>query len=310
MQLAGLGAFEHDIANGWLILSDRASEICGTSRAVLWADWIGGVAEEDRPAVLALERRILTDPRPADREVALRYHRSDGAERFIVMRFRVLGDAGERPLRVIGVIADETAHRAAVLRAAWLSAELQHRVKNVMAMVRSLARRTLETSEDLSSYFSHFDGRLNALSRVQSTLVRRMDEGLDLEELVREELLQHAAESGQARVSGPAVRLQGVAAEYIALALHELAVNAVKFGALAGRGRIDVSWSVTSGPSGDHLHLAWWESGVPLVETQSRRLGFGRRLIEKGLAYQLGAETSFRLMPGGVRCQLDVQLPA
>lgn len=308
MDIAGLGTFERDVATGWVTFSDRAAEIYGRGRAVLWTDWLRGVDEEDRPDLVSMKERILSDPLLTDHRISFRYHRPDGQERFISKRFRVLRDASGRPVRVVGVIADETARRAEELRAAWLLAELQHRVKNVMAMVRSLARRTLENSDDLSSYFSHFDGRLNALARVQSALVRRVDEGLDVEELVREELLQNAGEGDQAVVSGPAVRLHGAAAEYLALALHELAVNAVKFGALAGQGIVDVSWNVIPGASGERLKLSWCESGVPLVETHPARVGFGRQLIEKGLAYQLGATTTFALRPGGLRCELDLPL--
>ncbi|CAN7618598.1 PAS domain S-box protein [Phenylobacterium sp. LjRoot164] len=308
MEIAGLGTFERDVTTGWLNLSARAAEIYGVRSAMLWTEWLLGVDEEDRADLLSMKERVLTDPLLTDHEIAFRYHRPDGQERFIVKRFRVLRDEGGRPLRVVGVVADETERRAEELRASWLLAELQHRVKNVMAMVRSLARRTLENSHDLGSFFSHFDGRLNALARVQSALVRRVDEGLDVEELVWEELLQNTEEGDQAVVSGPAVRLHGPVAEYLALALHELAVNSVKFGALAGHGRVTVIWKVVPAGDEDRLQLNWHESGVPLIETYPARLGFGRQLIEQGLAYQLGAETAFSLEPGGLHCELVIPL--
>ena len=309
MEIAGLGTFERDLQSGWVSFSDRASEIYGVGAAMPWSDWLQGVHVEDRDDLLALKEQILVDAGLIDCEAAFRYRRMDGAERYIVKRFRVLRDGTGAPVQVVGVIADETLRRAEELRGAWLLAQLQHRVKNVMAMVRSLARRTLENSSDLAGYFSHFDGRLNALARVQSALVRRVDEGLDVEEMVREELLQVAAEDEQIDVSGPAVRLHGPAAEYMALTLHELAVNAMKFGALAVQdGKVRVAWEVSREADGERLRLSWCESGVPALAANPGRVGFGRQLVEQGLPYQLDARTTFKLEPGGVRCELDIPL--
>ncbi|MBA4010975.1 MAG: hypothetical protein C0481_03840 [Phenylobacterium sp.] len=309
MEIAGLGTFERDLQSGWVSFSDRASEIYGVGPAMAWTDWLEGVHVEDRAELLVLKEQILVDASLIDCEAAFRYRRLDGAERYIVKRFRVLRDAAGAPVQVVGVIADETLRRAEELRGAWLLAQLQHRVKNVMAMVRSLARRTLENSSDLAGYFSHFDGRLNALARVQSALVRRVDEGLDVEEMVREELLQVAAEDEQVDVAGPAVRLHGPAAEYLALTLHELAVNAMKFGALSAQGgKVIVAWDVSRGEGGERLRLSWRESGVPALAANPLRSGFGRQLVEQGLPYQLEARTAFQLEPGGVRCELDIPL--
>jgi two-component system CheB/CheR fusion protein len=311
MEIAGLGTFERDLQSGWVSFSDRASEIYGVGPAMAWTDWLEGVHVEDRAELLALKEQILVDASLIDCEAAFRFRRLDGAERYIVNRFRVLRDAAGAPVQVVGVIADETLRRAEELRGAWLLAQLQHRMKNVMAMVRSLARRTLENSSDLAGYFSHFDGRLNALARAQSALVRRVDEGLDVEEMVREELLQVAAEDEQVEVGGPAVRLHGPAAEYMALTLHELAVNAMKFGALSAQGgKVIVAWEVSREADGERLRLNWFESGVPAMAANPPRVGFGRQLVEQGLPYQLDARTAFKLEPGGMRCELDIPLSA
>lgn len=309
MDIAGLGTFALDLSTETLSFSERAAEIYGQDATTPWGEWVAGVHAEDLSDIETLRSRLVSDTGLSDCRTSFRYVRRDGAERYVVKRCRVERDRSGAAIRVIGVIADETDRRAQELRSSWLLAQLQHRVKNVMAMVRSLARRTLENSSDLEGYFSHFDGRLNALARVQSALARRVDEGIEVEELVREELLQYAVEDEQLNVAGPMVRLHGPAAEYIALALHELAVNAVKFGALSGQsGMVDVEWELRGGHGSRQLRLCWSERGVPLVATNPGHMGFGRQLIEQGLPYQLGAQATFKLEAGGVRCELEVSL--
>lgn len=182
--------------------------------------------------------------------------------------------------------------------------EAHHRVKNILAIVRSLSRRTLETATSLDDYAAHFDGRLSALARVDGMIARRADGGVDVEELVREEFLQQAADDeGRIGVAGPHVLLHGKTAEALGLAIHELAVNAVKFGALSmPRGRVRVDWATDAGV----FALHWLEEGVPLVATNPLRAGFGRQLIEEGLPYQIGATTQFSLQPGGLRCSIQI----
>jgi two-component system CheB/CheR fusion protein len=125
----------------------------------------------------------------------------------------------------------------------------------------------------------------------------------DLEELVRDELLAHAAD--HVVVQGPGVRLAQKAAEALGLALHELATNAVKFGALSQNGgQLAVTWQIED----DTLLLEWRESEVPAVDPQPGRSGFGREWLEQGLAYQLGAQTRIQFMPGGVVCVIRLPL--
>jgi len=191
-------------------------------------------------------------------------------------------------------------------------AELQHRVKNILAVVRSIASRTLETTEDLDDFSAHFDGRLRALARTQNVLTRTANGRIDLDELVREELLTHAPqEPGQIEIAGPEIRLRDRAAEIFALALHELATNAVKYGALAQpKGHVAVTWRILTTSAGERLSLEWRESGVPALDPQPARHGFGRDLIERGLPYELGAATSLEFLPGGVRCTIELPLEA
>jgi len=138
----------------------------------------------------------------------------------------------------------EAALRESELRAQTLLAELQHRVRNTLAVVRSIARRTADNSTSVDSMLAHFQGRLDAFSRVQAALTRKPDAGIDLTSLIEEEMVAHAARDGeQVQIDGPAVSLDAKTAERLSLAIHELATNAVKHGALTnGNGQVAISW--------------------------------------------------------------------
>ena len=200
--------------------------------------------------------------------------------------------------------------RRAEERQRLLMAELQHRVKNILAVVRSITSRTVDSSRDLDDFSAHFDGRLGALARTQTVLARRAGEDLDLENMVREELLSHAVRDQAIEVGGPPVLLHHKAAETFGLVLHELATNAVKYGALvAPSGKVAVNWRVLDGEDGGTLSFDWRETGVALIDPNPSRRGFGRELIEHGLPYDLpGAESSLSFAAGGLQCAIELPM--
>jgi len=208
------------------------------------------------------------------------------------------------------ILHDQTGERSAAERQKLLLAELQHRVRNILAVVRSLASRTVETSGSLEEFSQNFEGRLSTLARTQNVLTRTSTATVDLGELVRDELLSVGARDGeQVEVGGPPVRLRQAAAETIALAVHELTTNALKYGALAqADGRLVVNWRVFNTKAGPKLSLDWRESGVRALVTNPGRSGFGRELIERGLPYELGAATSLDFSPGGLRAAIELPL--
>jgi two-component sensor histidine kinase len=126
---------------------------------------------------------------------------------------------------------------------------------------------------------------------------------IDLELTLRGELLACAAPDGQVDASGPAVRLRGRTAEVLTLAFHELATNAVKFGALSHpMGKIQIEWWFQTQAKGKTVHLAWSESGVPVVSIAPRHEGFGFELLTRGIPYELRGAGSVTLKPGGFGC--------
>jgi two-component system, chemotaxis family, CheB/CheR fusion protein len=210
---------------------------------------------------------------------------------------------------VVITFIDVTAITRTEERHRLLLAELQHRVRNTLGVVRSIARRSAETSTSVEDYAAHLDGRLNAFARTQSMVTRDPAGGIDLEYLVVEEMLGYNAREGeQLRVSGPPVRFRPKAAETFALAIHELATNAIKYGAL-GRptGKVDVSWRLEDGADQTELIFAWKERGGPRVETPQRN-GFGTELLEKTLAFELKGQTTLNYDPSGLHCTIAIPL--
>ena len=203
-----------------------------------------------------------------------------------------------------------------------LVAELQHRTRNLITVVRSIADKTLTGSVSLDGFRVRFRDRLSALSRVQGLLSRLAEgERVTFARLIRAELTALGAfdadgRSPQVMLEGPDdVQLRSAAVQTFALALHELATNAVKYGALSlPEGRLQVRWDVERSEDREQrLRVAWEETGVPMptfAEGQAERSGYGRELIERALPYQLGAETRYELGPDGVRCSIVMPVSA
>jgi two-component sensor histidine kinase len=201
-------------------------------------------------------------------------------------------------------------------------AELQHRTRNLLAVVRSIAKQTLAASDSLDVFRTTFEDRLSALARVQGLLSRSDQEPITIEMIVRMELAALGTEEAlnRMRLSGPDVPLQNSMVQTLSLALHELATNARKYGALGNeRGRLSVEWRVTSFQHGEkRLTLDWVETWVapqdrtgevPRQETgESAPRGYGRELIERVLPHSLGAITRYELNETSVRCTIDVPL--
>lgn len=189
---------------------------------------------------------------------------------------------------------------------------LRHALRDTVATIRAMMRQSAGSREDVESYVAHLDGRLAAVMRMRDATDAFGE--ADLHGLVSDELMFHAVREGeQAILSGPAVRLRPKPAQVVALAVHELASNAVKYGALPLRpGRVSVTWSVqhpddASRPREPVLKLIWKETGGEGVTIPTRR-GFGTQVLEEMLVYDLGARTTLTYEPDGLRCRIDLPL--
>lgn len=190
-----------------------------------------------------------------------------------------------------------------------MMAELQHRVRNILAVIRSIVSRTAETSNTVEDLSAHLDGRLAALARTQVLLTRSPGAGVDLENLVRDELLAQVADEERIVIAGPEILLPPKAAEVMTLAVHELATNATKYGALSdSHGHIEIRWTVSARDGTDWLRFAWRESGVKVAAAAPRRTGFGAVLIEQRVPYELTGSGALTFAPGGVQCEIAFPL--
>jgi two-component sensor histidine kinase len=181
-----------------------------------------------------------------------------------------------------------------------------HRLRNLLATVRTVVRRSTSSSPDLETLSMHLDGRLDALGRLQIVIGRAGNEGVYLEEIVRGELLAHAAEEERAHVEGPEVLLTAKEAEVIGLAVHELAANAVKFGALSTpTGRVAIAWSVAQKDQTRRVRFSWVETGVEGIASTPPHSGFGFELIQDRVAYELDGEGRVEFHPGGIHVLIE-----
>jgi PAS domain S-box-containing protein len=250
-----------------------------------------------------------------------------GQFRWFQSRATPVHDDAGRVVEWLGTSTDVQDLREMQERQSVLMAELQHRTRNLMGVVRSVTDRTLAGSASLEDFGTRIRDRLGALSRVND-LLSRLDEHdrINFDELIRAELEGHGIDSRlethpKVVLQGPAsVRLRSSQVQTLALALHELATNAVKYGALYWpEGRLEITWTLVDGSDGERwLKVVWRESGVTTVppglagsETTPaapRRRGFGRELIEKALPYQLAAKTDYELTPTGVQCTITIPI--
>jgi len=181
---------------------------------------------------------------------------------------------------------------------------LNHRVKNTLATVQSIANQTLRGTPDPSQFLEKFQSRLEALSRAHTLLTRRSWESADLTDLVRNQLALDG-DSERYSIIGPRASLTAQSAVAVALVLHELGTNAHKYGSLSSpSGRVAVQWTTTN--SDPVLDLVWTESGGPAVQIPERR-GFGTTLIEKSLG-GVGGSAQLRFETNGLRCSIRLPL--
>ena len=258
----------------------------------------------DRTALDRL-RAELAAGGPAECE-AVNYHK-DGSEYVVEWLITAVHDEQGRVRHWVAAQRDVTKRHRAQARQAVLMGELQHRTRNLLAVVYTIAERTLGRDPAVAEY----GARLAALGRVQGLLSgSKQDWSVPVAEVVRAELDAHGVElGGQIQVEGPAVELSGDQVQAVALALHELATNAVKYGALAqASGRLSVVWRVEGGDDEARLVIDWHESGVSMPGGPPAHRGYGTELITAALPYQLDAETALEFTPDGVRCRIALPL--
>lgn len=277
--------------------------------------WIGHMLPEDRENAFRKLTRVRTGESVVNE---FRIQRpGDGAFRWIRSTLFPLRDEQGRVRRIGGLSADTTEAKLQAEHQAVLLAELQHRVRNIMAVIRSIVVRTGDRAKTVPEYAALLEGRVLTLARVQALLTRAAGAGVPVAAIVHDEVSAQALRGEQYALSGPEVELSPKAAEILTLAVHELATNAVKYGALAGpEGCVRVRWTTFAERGETWLGFEWTEEGAPAAghapadPTLTGRRGFGRELIEGRLPYELSGRARLEIGPGGAHCRLEFPLRA
>lgn len=254
-------------------------------------------------------------------DIDYRLAKADGEYRWLRVRGQAEFEgegAARRAVRIVGASRDVTIEKEAeaVLRerdrhSRMLLAELQHRVRNTLAVIRSIVRRTALGSSTVEEFEQHVDGRLSAFARTQAYVTRDPEGGIDLELIVRDELVAHATGANHGvTIEGPKVRLAAEQADTIGLAIHELTSNALKHGALADDGnKVSVSWSVAGSGDKRRLTFCWMEKLNDRALKEPQRTGFGTELLDRIMRYDLDAEPELNFGSDGFSYKVVIPLP-
>jgi two-component sensor histidine kinase/CheY-like chemotaxis protein len=266
------------------------------------ADFYAGLHPEDRDAVAAAFKAACDPGQRVPYDVEYRaVGREDGVVRWVVARGRAIFNDAGTCVRVLGTAIDITTRKKAEERQLLLAREVDHRARNALAVVQAIMRLTRAATP--ASYVAAVEGRIRALSQAHTLLSQSRWEGADIARLVDEELAPYRS-TGASRisVSGSSAVLPPDRAQTLALALHELATNSAKYGALSSpEGRLDVAWQ----SDGALLNLQWSETGGPPVRPPTEQ-GFGTKIINATIKHQMGGDVALDWRPEGLRCTLSI----
>jgi len=306
LDAARMGEFEWDADRQRLFISERMAAITGLPADEMSTETGPFFAQVHPDDAARLAKSIEQCLASCERvEVEFRFTRPDDGRMIWLhgVAANLAGDSGVR--RLVGILQEVTERKTEDGARNAMVAELDHRVKNVLAAVQSLASQSARRTTSLDAFLKTFAGRLEAMASAHTLLTATRWRGADIGNIAAAELGGLAP--GQAHWSGPEVILNPRATNALTLALHELATNAVKFGALsADAGRVEVSW--TRCPEGG-FHLIWTERGGPPVNPPERR-GFGATLLERVTGRELGGEARLEFRPGGVRASITADVTA
>ncbi len=289
-------------------ISSAFEEIWGRSRASLVAEpmsFLDAVHPEDRARV---EAAVERQQHGHETETEYRINDSEGREKWIHDRAYPVMDDGGKVIRVIGVAEDITARKHIEMRATLVAQEMDHRARNLMTIVRGIIGQTLRSQSIPPEVTELLLGRLAALSAAHKAIMRHNYAAASIGELVSLTLAPFSAKTARIKAAGPEIELVPQVGLILALALHELATNALKHGALSvPSGEVELSWE--HAPLGERagFRLMWRETGGPRLGAQRPpKGGFGTNLLEEGLAWY-GGSTRLDFAPEGLTA--TVMLP-
>src|SRR5215470_7211063 len=301
-------------SNVTVFTQDRALRYTSISNAMFGRDVkdiVGRTDDEilpadNRLAITALKLAALETGLPKDGEVRI----NEGASiRWYDLHVEPLRDVAGDIVGLTCAAVDITGRKEGEAHLRLLMRELTHRSKNLLAVIQAMARQTARHVGTIDGFLEQFSARLQALARSHDLLVQEEWHGVSLAELVRSQLAPYLDRSGsQITVDGPSVMLRPEAAQSLGLALHELAVNAVRFGALSTpAGHVSITWSWQAQHDPPVVEILWVEQNGPVVAAPVQR-GFGSMVVERNLARALEAEVELSFRPEGVRSRITIPI--
>jgi PAS domain S-box-containing protein len=240
------------------------------------------------------------------------YSRKDGSQFWAAIFISPVRDEEGSIVQYFASFVDLSKHKKEQAQSRMLIDELNHRVKNTLATVQSIVWQALRTDADRKSLREAIESRLFALSRSHDLLTLRNWESASLWDLVHQGIAPFSLDNEHAErilMSGPDIRLPPKVALALGIAFNELATNAAKYGALSNEaGRLKIAWKIVGKASERQLDISWSESGGPPVSIPKRK-GFGSKVLQRGLALELGAVVELEYPPGGVQCSINIPHP-
>ncbi len=260
-------------------------------------------------------RRLLDDLLPTSGRIAdfeVEHEFPKIGRRFLVLNAQRIVGYGDRPDLILLAFNDATERKEVERHRTILIGELSHRVKNSLAVVQSIATQTLRSSTTLEQFHDAFAGRIQALSRAHDIALKGGYQKIALDVVVDQALEPFKANGRIEIAAGPVIELKPAISQSLTLMLHELATNALKYGALStGAGAVAIDWraELGAGADGDTLRivLSWVESGGPLVAAPSR-VGQGTQFIKASVQYELRGDTTIEFPPEGCRATISFPL--
>jgi PAS domain S-box-containing protein len=302
-----IGIFDWDLTTGAATWSAEMEDIFGLPRGTFegHTDYFRKRTVLEDLARIEAETAAALEAGKDVVHYEFRIIREDGAIRWLEGAARFVFGPDRQPVRIVGTNLDITERKMAEQHQRLLINELNHRVKNTLAIVQAIAWQSFRSGGMSQPARESFEGRIAALAAAHDVLTRQNWRGGSIAQIVSEAVAPQNPGGDRLTVRGPLVRLEPKTAVALALAAHELATNAVKYGALSTpNGRVEVGWTVEDG----FLRLTWREIGGPPVRGPIRR-GFGARLLEQGLAEELDGCVRMDFLPEGLVCTVEAQLP-
>ena len=253
-------------------------------------------------------RKLMEEVLPHDHQfqnVEVTFEPEGAGKRCHLLSARRLMRNGTRENLILLAIEDITERKHAAGHQEMLIGELNHRVKNVLATVQALMTQTMRRSESLQDFSDTFSGRIHVLAQAHNLLVEKEWVGADISQIAADVLAPYRTED-EARIvmEGPKLMVRPQVGVALVMVLHELATNAVKYGALSvPGGTLRVDWNQSGEADAKRIHVRWREAGGPKVKAPLRQ-GFGTRLIERSTAHELGGEARLEYLEAGVQCEL------